>query len=234
MICFLKKIIYFVTINIFLILNSFQNNAECNDFVIKFEIKTKDLIKNKINNIFELTDEFGKKIISIVHLNSWQTTRSSNPYGVIFSVHPEFLEKVIEEHFIYDNPFKGSTGTGLMIQDECLYSYPINRKLNENNFLLKYGIDTNKFFSLDEIQFSPYYTFSNDTVLSGDRKNIKFTNFPDLKESLSGAIGNYLLSGNFICFDFIVDKESDPDAIGFVALKMYKFSTDENKWNFLH
>lgn len=63
---FLKKIIYFTTINIMLILNSFQNNAECNDFVIKFEIKTKDLIKNKINNIFELTDEFGKKIISIV------------------------------------------------------------------------------------------------------------------------------------------------------------------------
>jgi hypothetical protein len=121
-----------------------------------------------------------------------------------------------------------------MVQDECLYSYPINSTLNENNVLLKYDINQNKFFSLDEIQFNPYYTFSNDTILSGDRKNIKFTNFPDLKESLSGEIGKYLLSGNFICLDFIVDKESDPDGIGFVALKMYKFSTDENKWNFLH
>lgn len=201
------------------------------DIVIEFEIDNKNLSENKIDNIFDFVDMNNKIIFSISHLFSWQTTRSSNPYGIIFSIHPEFLNIITKDCFLYNNPFEDSTGTGLMVQDGRLYAYPLSTK--KNVFLSQYDIDTNRFFNLDEIQFSPYYTFSNDTILTQNRKTIQFTDFPDLKEGSPGIIGKYLLSGDYVCLNVVVNPESDPDGIGFSALKIYKFNVARNKWRFL-
>ena len=216
-----------VTVIFFFII--FQAVAGKN-LTIEFKINSQDLIDNKVENIFEFTDEFGKKIISIFYLFFWQTTRASNSFGITFSVHPDFMQNVSENNYSYNNPFVDSTGNGLMVQDRDLYTYPLSTK--QQVFLSKYDLVNNVFVNLNISPFSPYYTYSNDTILSGDRKNITSNIFPTLTENTPGVIQSYLLYKDYICLSVLVDAAHDlVTGTGFCAIKLYKLNTD--RWSFL-